>query len=159
MIDWLPWLIPLLVLAVLLLFGFVGCTLNSEGVATELPLNLQYPANLDTTVQSIAVEYTFELFETELFHETKVGNGAASATLNNDSIDPGGGFLAAVAAMKLDQRAEITCNVVVTTSETPSDPGASGTPTALGPVEREKESDESPPLFFLTRTDGTFKLS
>ena len=140
MIDWLPWLIPLLVLPVLLLFGFVGCTLNSEGVATELPLILQYPANIDTTVQSIAVEYTFELFETELFHETKVGNGATNATVNNDSIDPGGGFLAAVAAVKLDQGAEITCNVLITTSETPSDPGASGTPTALGPIERERRN-------------------
>jgi hypothetical protein len=157
MIDWLPLLIPLIVLSIVLLVGFAGCALDSEGAGAG-PLILQYPANLETDVQSIDVTYTFELFETDLFHEVKVGNGEASGSLKNDSIDPGGGLIATMASISLDQRAEITCHVIVTTSADPSDPSASGTPHDLAPAELEKASDDHPPFFQLHRKGDSFTV-
>jgi hypothetical protein len=158
MIDWFVLLIPLLVLTLIVLFGFVGCALDSEGGPGFVPLTLQYAPGLQTDVKSIDVTFTYAMFHTEIFHEVKVGNGEVSATLKNDSINSSGGLIAAGSDISLTYRAEITCKCVVITSPAPADADTPETEHVLDAAEREKDEDENPPTFQLQRAGSEFEV-
>jgi hypothetical protein len=60
MVDWIVLLTPLVILPVILLFAFVGCT-NEYGAITfadDLTLTLHYDGSFNADIHTIKVSYT-----------------------------------------------------------------------------------------------------
>ena len=64
MIDWLLYLSPLLLFPIVMLFGFVGCTLNMKG-SPAATAALVIGKGMDTGVESVLVEFQYRLYPSD----------------------------------------------------------------------------------------------
>src|SRR2546425_3530266 len=99
MIDGFIWLAPLVLLPIVLLFGFVGCALQTQGIQEGLPLALHYPAGLKTKAQSLEVTFTYTVqpalegkpFDDGVIGATNFDGSAGPEARSNASLNSGEG--------------------------------------------------------------------
>jgi hypothetical protein len=113
MIDWFIVLVPLAALPVVMLFVFIGCALNSEGIAWPM-VALFIGKGFDTDIQSIEVTFQYNLAGGE-----SPSNLRVSVTLQPPSLTAGTFINKTSELNLLDEPAgSLNCTCVITKKQT-----------------------------------------
>ncbi len=111
-LDWFVLLAPLLVLPIVALFVFVGCTLPTQGTWQDVPFWFKYDAGCDTGVQTIEVR----------FQPIESGEAPSNLkqviTLNHNDIKPEGDILTQYGLFPLSAEGDVECVCVITMMQT-----------------------------------------
>lgn len=150
MTDWLVYLSPLLLLPIVMLFGFVGCTLNTKG-SPAATVALVIGKGMDTGVESVLVEFQYRL---------KPSNEAASNmfltfTLTSSDLTEGSVFDKTDELQLWDApfgHLECTCEVTETAT-------SKKTPLFYNQSYNRENEDSGLDPFKLSREDGEFTLT
>lgn len=148
MSDWLVYLSPLALLPIVLLFGFVGCRLNTKG--TPLPLvALVIGKGMESGIASVLVEFQFRLHSGEAASNRYISFTIASADLvegavfdKTDELDLMGGPNGIL---------ECTCSVTETGSSTPI-------PLFYNQSYDSEDEDKGLDAFKISRENGEYSL-
>ncbi len=153
MIDWYVLLVALILLPILLLFGFVGCVLNREG-AQGSPITFTYQPGLDVDVQSIVVTFAVAV-SSEDNGGSQFPVTSGPFTRSSGTILPAGETITDGSA-GLDEVGTVTCTCTVTMKPPEPGPFEEPQPGTVFPLSlpKNKVEDENAPAFALVR-DGT----
>jgi hypothetical protein len=144
MIDWFVVLVPLVLLPIVLLFVFVGCTYDYD-VLVLLPVILHYGPGSETNVESIEVTFEFGAHSSTrtLFHQDSVPDGG-------EIIKPDGGKIEEFVA-PVNEEGQVECTCLIKMKQTPV--------PQFEPASAHKEEDEDLQGHFeLSRDGDSFNL-
>jgi hypothetical protein len=110
MIDGFVLLAPLILLPIILLFVFIGCTLDTTGA--QVAVRLVYGPGFETDIESIEVKFEFNPVE-------PLSHLVAIETLTHDEILPEGNSVVKETLVSLGDEGEIECTCVITKMQTP----------------------------------------
>ena len=146
MIDWFVLLTPLVLLPIILLLVFLGCTLDRDGKA--VPVVFGYQSQLGTDVERFDAVTTaaFGFFNTV----TRIEEGMPQLLAAGEEHVSFG-------TVSIDDEGDITCQCTITRKPTEDEPDPD--PEELDPITKHKTEGEDPPSFKLVRKgDDDFEV-
>ena len=136
MVDWFVLLTPLVLLPIILLLVFLGCTLDRKGKA--VPVVFTYEGQLGTDVERFDAQCTAGFGVFNLM--TRIEEGTPQLLAAGDDITAG--------TVPIDSEGDISCTCTVVKKAVGMDPAE--TVTVSSPA-KSKIEDEDPPSFRLER--------